>query len=62
MPDILSYAVGVSETYANCFFDSYGYFSTSIPLIRIEPDVIERAFVIILMVVDLPAPFGPKNP
>jgi hypothetical protein len=39
-----------------------GSLATSAPATRAVPDVIDSSVVSIRTVVDLPAPFGPRNP
>ena len=59
---ISGYTGGISGRYPICRLASSGSRSISCPAIRTVPDVADRYPVMIFMVVDLPAPLGPKNP
>jgi hypothetical protein len=56
------YSGGCSGKYPISFFASMGLERMSMPAMEALPEVEERYPVIIFMVVDLPAPFGPRKP
>ena len=56
------YSGGSSGRYPICFFASSGSFKISCLLISTSPSVAPRYPVMIFMVVDFPAPLGPKKP
>ena len=56
------YAGAPSGKYPIFFLTAIGSWSTSCPQTRAVPDVGVRNPTIIFMVVDFPAPFGPRKP
>ena len=59
---ISAYSGGISGRYPMRFFASSGSSKMSCPSIVTSPSVAARQPVMMFIVVDLPAPFGPRNP